>query len=81
MFGSIIFIINADKKLIEINNQIEKIKTVDFQQLKKIVGILNKFNSYVKLDKIKQIFEITMTTISAINLIFLIKKLNAKKFN
>lgn len=79
MFGSIMLIIKADRKINEINNNVEKIKTINFEQLKKIVSTLKKINAYIRLDKLKQIFEISMTTLSAINLIYLIKKIQAKQ--
>ena len=79
MFGTIMLILKADKKLLEINQQVEKIKTTDLKNLRKIVSVLNKINKYVQFDKIKQAFEVAMTMMSAINLLIVLKKLRDKK--
>lgn len=75
MFLSIIFILKADKKVLELNGEITKFKETDFSRLKKTIVYLNTFNKYFKLGKIRQYFEITMTTVSAYNLIIVAKKL------
>ena len=75
MFLSIIFILKADKKVLELNGQVTKFKETDFTKLKKIVTFFGTINKYVKLGKIKQYFEIAMTAISTFNLIIILKKL------
>jgi len=75
MFLSIMMILKADNKVLELNSHITKFKETDFTQLKKIVTFFSIINKYVKLGKIKQYFEITMTAVSTINLIVIAKKL------
>ncbi|MBQ7450001.1 hypothetical protein IJS77_01175 [bacterium] len=74
-FGLIILILKADKKVLELNDEVTKVKTIDFTQLKKIVAIFNNINKNFKLDKIKYYIEVAMTVISTVNLIFLIKNI------
>ena len=78
MFFSILFILNADKKVLEINDKVEKFKKTDFQTLQKTVSVFKKINKYVRLDKIKKYTEIAMTVFSVINLYLLLKKISNK---
>ena len=75
MFFSIMYILKADRKILELNNQVNEFKETDFGKLKKTVAFFNKFNKYVWLGKIKQYFEITMTAITTYSLVVVIKKL------
>ena len=77
MFGLIIIILKADKKILELNDKVLKVKEVDFGELKKIVAFLNTFNKKVRLGKIKYWFEVVMTSIYAVNIIFLCNEINS----
>ena len=78
MFFSIMAILKADKKVLELNENVSKFKETDFSNLKKTVNSLNSFNKYVKLGKIRRYFEIIMTSITSVNLIVVLKKLYTK---
>ncbi len=78
-FGLIILILNADKKLLELNEKVEKIKTTDFAQFKKVISVLNKINLHIRFDKVKYMIEVGLTTLSAVNLGLLIGKLIKKR--
>ena len=75
MFFSISLIMKADKKVLDLNAQVSKFKETDFQKLEKIVTLFNTINKNIKLGKIKQYFEITMTAITTFNLVIILKKL------
>ena len=81
MFGSIALILKADRKVLELNNQVAKVKNIDFNKLKKIVAFFNTINEHIKLGKIKYYIEITLTAVSAVNIVLLFRKIynNFKK--
>ena len=78
MFGAIYLILKANNKVIELNGKVEEFKNTDFSSVKKIVEILNKVNKYVNFGKVKYYFEVFLTTVTAANLVVLIKKLSDK---
>lgn len=78
MFFSIIGIVKADEKINKFNNEITKFKKTDLSKIKITVKNLSKINKFIKLNKIKKIFEISMTVFSIANIFILYKKLTAK---
>ena len=71
MFGLIIAILKADRKVLELNDKVLKVREVDFGELKKIVAFLNTFNKKIRLGKIRYWFDIVTTSIYAVNIVFL----------
>ena len=81
MFLSIMYILKADRKVLELNTQVTKFKETDFSRLKNIVSFFGTVNKYVRLGKIRQYFEITMTAFTTYNLVIILKKLWNKPSN
>ena len=78
MFFTIIAILNADKKILELNEKISGVKNINFETFNKVINIIQTINEKIHFGKVKRIFEIIMTTISIYNIIFLIKKVREK---
>lgn len=80
MYLSIKYIVIADKKIIEINNQVCKIKNINFKTINKIVKMLKIINKNLHFGKIKKIFEIITISISVINIYTIYKKFADRTF-
>lgn len=78
MFSLILLILKADRKVLELNNQVTKVKNTDFSNLKKVVAFFNTINKNIKLGKIKYYIEVVLTAISAFNIVLLFKKIYNK---
>ena len=80
MIGAIYFILQADKKVAEINDKVSEFKNIDFVNLRKIVEFLHNINK-VSFGKIKHYVEIGLTAITTTKFVLMIKKLNQKYKN
>ena len=79
MFETIILILKADKKVIELNDKVTEVKNIDFKKFEKVVSVVNKINNTIRLGTIKKIFEVVMTANTVFSTVIFIKKFSNKK--
>ena len=78
MFLSIVFILTVDKKVLTLNEQVSAVKNTDLKQFKSTVAFVHQVNDKFNLAQIRRIFDITMISVSLIQIAFLYKKIIRK---